>query len=123
MLDMVAMEMAAPDPDEEHDFPVWPTASPRTSRRRRSSSPCPRSPRVAGAGSLKLASRNWPRSSSRTGAAAGIFGLAVRRARAGPSLGSTLIARGILQKPNIPANDPLAPIRRMSQAEKIAFFS
>jgi hypothetical protein len=40
-----------------------------------------------------------------------------------PSLGSTLIARGILQKPNVPANDPLAPIRRMSQAEKIAFFS
>jgi hypothetical protein len=40
-----------------------------------------------------------------------------------PSLGSSLIARGILRKPNIPANDPLAPIRRMSQAEKIAFFS
>jgi hypothetical protein len=40
-----------------------------------------------------------------------------------PSLGSSLIARGILRKPSIPANDPLAPIRRMSQAEKIAFFS
>ena len=40
-----------------------------------------------------------------------------------PSLGSTLIASGILRKPTIPANDPLAPIRRMSQAEKIAFFS
>jgi hypothetical protein len=40
-----------------------------------------------------------------------------------PSLGSTLIASGILRKPNVPANDPLAPIRRMSQAEKIAFFS
>jgi hypothetical protein len=42
---------------------------------------------------------------------------------AAPSLGSSLIASGILRKPNIPANDPLAPIRRMSQAEKIAFFS
>jgi hypothetical protein len=40
-----------------------------------------------------------------------------------PSLGSALIANGILRKPTVPANDPLAPIRRMSQAEKIAFFS
>ncbi|WP_334381504.1 MULTISPECIES: hypothetical protein [unclassified Bradyrhizobium] len=39
------------------------------------------------------------------------------------SLGSTLIASGILRKPVTAANDPLAPIRRMSQAEKIAFFS
>ena len=39
------------------------------------------------------------------------------------SLGSSIIASGMLRKPNIPANDPLAPIRRMSQAERIAFFS
>lgn len=39
------------------------------------------------------------------------------------SLGSTIIASGMLRKPVNPANDPLAPIRRMSQAEKIAFFS
>ena len=39
-----------------------------------------------------------------------------------PSLGSTLIASGILPRPK-PSSDPLAPIRRMSQAEKIAFFS
>jgi hypothetical protein len=39
------------------------------------------------------------------------------------SLGSTIIASGMLKKPGAPANDPLAPIRRMSQAEKIAFFS
>ena len=39
-----------------------------------------------------------------------------------PSLGSALIANGILSKPAT-ASDPLAPIRRMSQAEKIAFFS
>ncbi|MBI5320998.1 hypothetical protein [Bradyrhizobium sp.] len=39
------------------------------------------------------------------------------------SIGSAVIASGILSKPNRPANDPLAPIRRMSQAEKIAFFS
>jgi hypothetical protein len=40
-----------------------------------------------------------------------------------PSLGSTLIANGILRKPHAPGPDPLAPIRRLSQAEKIAFFS
>lgn len=39
------------------------------------------------------------------------------------SLGSSLIASGLLKKPVTAANDPLAPIRRMSQAEKIAFFS
>jgi len=40
-----------------------------------------------------------------------------------PSLGSALIESGILRKPSTPGADPLAPIRRMSQAEKIAFFS
>ncbi|HEU0084747.1 MAG TPA: hypothetical protein VFQ87_17980 [Bradyrhizobium sp.] len=40
-----------------------------------------------------------------------------------PSLGASLIANGIVRTPATPAGDPLAPIRRMSQAEKIAFFS
>ncbi len=40
-----------------------------------------------------------------------------------PSLGSTLIASGIVRKPDPAGSDPLAPIRRMSQAEKIALFS
>jgi hypothetical protein len=40
-----------------------------------------------------------------------------------PSLGSTLLANGLLQRPRAPANDPLTPIRRMTQPEKIAFFS
>ena len=39
-----------------------------------------------------------------------------------PSLGASLLASGILQRPK-PPSDPLAPIRRMTQAEKIAFFS
>jgi hypothetical protein len=39
------------------------------------------------------------------------------------SLGSSIIASGIVRRPAVAANDPLAPIRRMSQAEKIAFFS
>ena len=40
-----------------------------------------------------------------------------------PSLGASLISRGILSRPAVAGSDPLAPIRRMSQAEKIAFFS
>ena len=40
-----------------------------------------------------------------------------------PSLGSTLVASGIVRRPVSPASDPLAPIRRLSQAEKIALFS
>jgi hypothetical protein len=40
-----------------------------------------------------------------------------------PSLGASLIANGIVRTANPSAADPLAPIRRMSQAEKIALFS
>ncbi|MGJ4892336.1 hypothetical protein ACQR1Y_29360 [Bradyrhizobium sp. HKCCYLRH3099] len=40
-----------------------------------------------------------------------------------PSLGSTLLSNGVLQRPQAPANDALAPIRRMTQPEKVAFFS
>jgi hypothetical protein len=40
-----------------------------------------------------------------------------------PSLGAAILATGLVTRPKIPANDPLAPIRRMTQAEKIAFFS
>ncbi|HEV7881485.1 hypothetical protein [Bradyrhizobium sp.] len=40
-----------------------------------------------------------------------------------PSLGASLIANGIVRNPGASDLDPLAPIRRMSQAEKIAFFS
>lgn len=39
------------------------------------------------------------------------------------SLGESLIASGIIARPATPRSDPLAPIRRMSQAERIAFFS
>lgn len=39
------------------------------------------------------------------------------------TLGESLIANGIIARPAAPRSDPLAPIRRMSQAEKVAFFS
>ena len=40
-----------------------------------------------------------------------------------PSLGSSLIANGIVARPRAKGPDPMAPIRRMTQNEKIAFFS
>jgi hypothetical protein len=40
-----------------------------------------------------------------------------------PSLGATLIANGIVRRRQALASDPLAPIRRLSQAEKVALFS
>jgi hypothetical protein len=42
---------------------------------------------------------------------------------AAPSLGSSLLANGIVPRPKTSKPDPLAPIRRMTQSEKIAFFS
>jgi hypothetical protein len=41
---------------------------------------------------------------------------------AAPSLGESLLASGVVPRA-VPRSDPLAPIRRMTQAEKIAFFS
>lgn len=40
-----------------------------------------------------------------------------------PSLGASLIAQGVVKRPLSNRPDPLAAIRRMSQAEKVAFFS
>ena len=45
------------------------------------------------------------------------------RATIEPSLGATILATGLVTRPKTAATDPLAPIRRMTQAEKIAFFS
>jgi hypothetical protein len=47
---------------------------------------------------------------------------ALTEASAEASLGSSLLANGIVRRP-LGASDPLTPIRRLSQAEKIALFS
>ena len=44
-------------------------------------------------------------------------------AEVAPSLGSSLLANGIVPRPRAARPDPMAPIRRMTQTEKIAFFS
>ncbi|HWX07763.1 MAG TPA: hypothetical protein VN065_18195 [Bradyrhizobium sp.] len=117
LLDMVALEMAAPDPGDLDDGfdaageapaaapppaePVLvaertePIAAPAEPR------PAPPSPQPSLQDSLRPSVQASPQ----------------------PSLGSSLLAHGIVRKPVTSASDPLAPIRRMSQAEKIAFFS
>ena len=39
------------------------------------------------------------------------------------SLGQALITNGVIPHPSNNRPDPLAPFRRMSQAEKVAFFT
>jgi hypothetical protein len=110
VLDMVAAEMAAPDSDE-----AYVPAEFRTYENEAFEG------EATGAEPVKpvVTERPEPRSA-----------LAVQRAvevstspLARPSLGSSLLANGIVQRPRISKPDPLAPIRRMSQTEKIAFFS
>jgi hypothetical protein len=102
LLELVALEMAAPDPfdsDEPSD------ADPDDID---AATPPPADP-------VMVAREAEP-------AAAPAQPLAIQ-SRFEPSLGSSLIANGILRRPNGAASDPLAPLRRLSQVEKIALFS
>jgi hypothetical protein len=109
LLDMVALEMAAPDPSgtddtfdaEGYDIHIGvPPADPEIVAERPQSMVAPAQPSTI--------QPSHPPSLE--------VSLEV-------SLGSTLIANGIVRRPHAAMSDPLAPIRRMSQAEKIAFFS
>jgi hypothetical protein len=106
VLDMIALEMAAPDPSDIDDPPGTESDEIQVAE------PPPADPII-------VAERPEP-------AAAPVQPPAVQHSiqpSFQPTLGSTLIANGIVRRPNASAADPLAPIRRMSQAEKIAFFS
>jgi len=120
VLEMIAIEMAAPDPEEEHDFPVVADSEPAHVTIPPVVEPMS-PPAVAQVPEPELPPVEPPAPALQPTLSA--FSSTSIAPGTEPSLGSTLIARGILQRPNIPANDPLAPIRRMSQAEKIAFFS
>jgi hypothetical protein len=97
-LDLIALEMAAPDL-AENNAEEFCTAEPH-----------PVEPvSVAQAADPIIAPRPTPEPSVESSLE--------------PSLGASLIANGIVRRPDTSAADPLAPIRRMSQAEKIAFFS
>jgi hypothetical protein len=118
VLDMVALEMAASDPDDVDDPPydetyeiqaemqatALPPAEPVIVAERPQPMTAP-APPPASEPSLQPSLEPSPEPSLE------------------PSLGSSLIASGIVRGPAASRPDPLAPIRRMSQAEKIAFFS
>jgi hypothetical protein len=113
VLDMIAMEMAAPDPFDADDAtattaqeaPVEPEASPAPAT-------VPQTPEVAAV--LPQSQAELPTQSNLVAPPEPLVEI---------SLGSSIIASGIVKRSTGVANDPLAPIRRMSQAEKIAFFS
>ncbi|OCK54188.1 hypothetical protein [Bradyrhizobium sp. LMTR 3] len=117
VLDMIAMEMGAPDPISDVEI------AEAIAEQVRLAEPVPIAPKIVAKAPEPVAAPAPPPvqqtvqpSPPPAAAPAPVPAVEV-------SLGSTLIASGMLRKPVTAANDPLAPIRRMSQAEKIAFFS
>jgi hypothetical protein len=114
VLDMVAMEMGAPEPFEIDDTAAMMVEEAHVTEQALGE------PETAARVAAPIGERAEPPQVEAPPQAA------IETAPEPPmevSLGSTLIASGIVRKPKAVANDPLAPIRRMSQAEKIAFFS
>ena len=118
LLDMVALEMAAPDPDEFDDAPDAIADEIQMDEIQAMES--------LPAESIFVAEEPEPLAAPEPPAVQVSLQPALNPAPEPvlePSLGSSLLASGILHKPKPVASDPLAPIRRMSQAEKIALFS
>jgi hypothetical protein len=110
LLDMVAMEMGAPDPlDDEIDALLAEEA--------RIAEPVPEEAEPVAAAPEPVAEAAPAQPASR------LAEESLRAVARELSLGSSLIASGLVGNRNAVANDPLAPIRRMSQVEKIALFS
>ncbi len=115
VLDMIAMEMGAPDPISDDEI------AEAVAGQSRPAEPAPVAPVIVAKAPEPIAAPAPPpvqQVVQPPPPAAPVPAPAVEM-----SLGSSLIASGMLRKPVTAANDPLAPIRRMSQAEKIAFFS
>jgi len=113
LLDRVALEMAAPDPAYVDDAPA--AAADDTDATQ------PGEPVIVAETPEPIAAEEFPPAHTSLQPALEPFVEPSPEPSLEPSLGSSLIASGILRKPA--ASDPLAPIRRLSQAEKIAFFS
>jgi hypothetical protein len=120
LLDMIAMEMGAPDPISDDEI------AEAIAEQVRAAEPAPIAPVIVAKAPEPVVAPPPPpppvqqvvQAPPPPPAPAPMPAPAVEM-----SLGSSLIASGMLRKPVTAANDPLAPIRRMSQAEKIAFFS
>jgi hypothetical protein len=121
MLDLVALEMAAPDPAEPdkpaeayiddtaiEEIPAAEPPQPAIVAQQPEPAPTIQ-PKLQSVPSSELSARPAPEPSPQPSLE--------------PSLGSSLIANGIVRRPGLSNSDPLAPIRRMSQVEKIALFS
>jgi len=110
LLDLVALEMAAPDPSGADDAYGMDANEVQVAE-------------LASADPILVAEKPEPLAARMQPTALQASIQASIQPSIQPSLGSTLLASGIVRKPTTPESDPLAPIRRMSQAEKIAFFS
>ena len=108
ILDLIALEMAADDASDVDDIAEAAPAEIAAAE------PAPADP-------VNVAPEPEPMAAEPPAAAPSLQ--PSLQAVAEPSLGASLIARGILNRSQAAGSDPLAPIRRMSQAEKIAFFS
>jgi hypothetical protein len=119
VLDMVAMEMAAPDPDDIYDPPESEIDEAQTSYETQISSELQvshesQATNLSPAASLSVvAEQPEPVTMS----------VVQPAPEPEPSLGSSLIASGLVRGRAASRPDPFAAIRRMSQAEKIALFS
>jgi hypothetical protein len=128
VLDMIALEMAAPDPEDianpsddesyeveaEMQATALAPAEPVTVAERPERVIAPAQP---------AAREPLPRSPFATAPDPAPESFMAPEPSLEPSLGSSLIASGIVRARAASRPDPLAPIRRMSQAEKIALFS
>ena len=123
LLDMIAMEMGAPDPISDEEI------AEAIAEQVRSADPAPMAPVIVAKAPEPVVAPTPPTPVQQVVQAPPPPPAALAAVPPAPapavemSLGSSLIASGMLRKPVTAANDPLAPIRRMSQAEKIAFFS
>src|SRR3954447_11546140 len=117
VLDLIAAEMMAPEPVDEFDdlemtIPEAPFAE--------------SAPPIVETVAQQVAEQAIARHAAPLSQAQAAEPLAAAPADepvADVSLGSSILASGMLKKSTTSGNDPLAPIRRMSQAERIAFFS
>lgn len=128
MLDLIAAEMTAPDSDEAYTPPEFRNFDNETYENETyeneayENGPCESH---GGEGeAAELIEAENPSSKQLEPIAAAPINVTVEFSSSGePSLGLSLLESGIVQRPRASKPDPLAAIRRMSQFEKIAFFS
>ena len=116
MLELVAMEMAASDPDDIDDVFIGPGLQDNVVEPQMHVEPPVESAEPPPAEAASAASAPEP-------VAEPALQAPPVASEPEPSLGATILATGLVTRPKTPANDPLGAIRRMTQAEKIAFFS